>query len=137
MKVRVGVVVTVLVTYCVIDFKMLQKIQIDGRSGRQGLVLFEKEFEFIEPEARVILIGNTLGGWLSVVSALRPNHALTVFRAVLSDDSFHRVIDLYPADYIFTKEGYSLDELPNAEYMTTIENPDLFNVQVYRWKGEY
>ncbi len=132
---RAGVIIVVLTLYCIIDVRMFQKIQIEGREGRQGLLVFERQFEFIEPEARVALLGNTLGGWLSVISALRPVDAMPIFRSVLNDESFNKVMNIYSPDYLFTREGYLLDELPGAEYITTVENPELFNVMIYRWKN--
>jgi hypothetical protein len=127
----IGLIVLV-TAYIPVDYLMLTRIQTESLSERQALLQVSRKLDFIEKSDRIAVVGNNTGGWLSLIATMRHNKTLLVSRNLLQDDTFSEAVMLFEPDYIFTRDGLTLDEIPNAEFIKRHVFDDFQNLDIYR-----
>lgn len=130
---RTGIAVLVVaVSSClVINYSLLKKVRVEGLVESQELALLEENLDFLEPDDRVALLADNLGGWLSTIHTLDPIKAMPVFPSLLTDGRMERAIALFDPHYLFVREGVDLQGLSGFEHMKSLKDAGPFDLEIY------
>jgi hypothetical protein len=91
-----------------------------------------QQLGFIEKGDRIAVVGNNTGGWLSLIATMRENKILLVSRNLLQDDTFSEAVMLFEPDYVLTRDGLTLDEIPGAKFIRSYVFDDYQDLNVYQ-----
>ena len=102
----ISIVVVLAVAFFAIDLKLISRARTDSALFNQSSNKFAEFIERFPTDDRVAFINErSLGTYLHLVSAARPRQTMVIGTGWLSDDNYHRAIELFEPNVLIYSES--------------------------------